>query len=140
SYVPDPAPLRGPAHRDRDRRHAGADRPRGAHPRRDGRRRDAHARARAHRLVPLQRRIASDGNNGTVESLRGNLLVASPALLDPNFRRAVVLVTEHNEDGAAGPVLHRPSPVEGAGAVPGLVPGAEAGSAAWAGGAVLPEG
>src|SRR6476660_10318926 len=32
---------------------------RGADPRRDGRRRDAHARARADRLVPLQRRIAA---------------------------------------------------------------------------------
>ena len=36
-----------------------------------------------------------------MDSLRGHLLVASPALLDPNFRRTVVLVTEHNEDGAA---------------------------------------
>jgi putative transcriptional regulator len=44
-----------------------------------------------------------------VDSLRGQLLVASPALLDPNFRRTVVLVTEHGEHGAAGLVLNRPS-------------------------------
>ena len=43
------------------------------------------------------------------ESLRGKLLVASPALVDPNFARAVVLVTEHNDDGAMGIVLNRPS-------------------------------
>lgn len=48
------------------------------------------------------------------ESLRGHLLVASPALVDPNFARAVVLITEHNEEGALGVVLNRPSetPVE----------------------------
>jgi putative transcriptional regulator len=44
-----------------------------------------------------------------MESLRGQLLVASPSLLDPNFRRTVVLVTEHGEQGAAGLVLNRPS-------------------------------
>ena len=43
------------------------------------------------------------------ESLRGKLLVASPALVDPNFARSVVLITEHNEDGAMGVVLNRPS-------------------------------
>jgi putative transcriptional regulator len=43
------------------------------------------------------------------ESLRGKLLIASPALADPNFARAVVLITEHNEEGAMGVVLNRPS-------------------------------
>jgi len=42
-------------------------------------------------------------------TLRGSLLVATPALEDPNFRRAVVLVLEHNDDGALGVVLNRPS-------------------------------
>jgi putative transcriptional regulator len=42
-------------------------------------------------------------------SLRGSLLVATPALLDPNFFRAVVLVVEQNDEGAAGVVLNRPS-------------------------------
>jgi len=45
----------------------------------------------------------------SVDSLQGQLLVASPSLLDPNFRRTVVLVTEHGEQGAAGLVLNRPS-------------------------------
>jgi putative transcriptional regulator len=42
-------------------------------------------------------------------SLRGQLLIASPALVDPNFARAVVLITEHGEEGAMGVVLNRPS-------------------------------
>ena len=43
------------------------------------------------------------------DSLRGKLLIASPALLDPNFARTVVFITEHNEEGAMGIVLNRPS-------------------------------
>jgi putative transcriptional regulator len=44
-----------------------------------------------------------------VESLRGHLLVAGPALVDPNFWRTVVLVGEHTEEGALGVVLNRSS-------------------------------
>jgi len=44
-----------------------------------------------------------------VESLKGYLLVAGPRLLDPNFRRTVVLVGEHSEEGALGVVLNRAS-------------------------------
>ncbi len=54
------------------------------------------------------------------ESLRGKLLVASPALLDPNFARTVVLITEHNEDGAMGIVLNRPSETAAAEVLPEL--------------------
>lgn len=39
----------------------------------------------------------------------GRLLVALPALDDPNFERAVVLVLEHDDDGALGLVLNRPT-------------------------------
>lgn len=42
-------------------------------------------------------------------SLRGRLLVATPGLTDANFYRSVVLVVEHNDEGAAGIVLNRPS-------------------------------
>jgi putative transcriptional regulator len=55
-----------------------------------------------------------------VESLRGNLLIASPALDDPNFERSVVLITEHGDDGAMGIVLNRPSETEVAAIVPEL--------------------
>ncbi len=54
------------------------------------------------------------------ESLRGQLLLASPALVDPNFRRTVVLVVAHDEDGAVGLVLNRPTDTEVAEAVPDL--------------------
>ena len=55
-----------------------------------------------------------------METLRGQLLVAAPTLEDPNFARAVVIVGEHNEDGALGVVLNRPSETEVAEAVPDL--------------------
>ena len=44
-----------------------------------------------------------------MESLKGQLLVAAADLIDPNFKRAVVLVTEHGDDGALGLVLNRPA-------------------------------
>jgi putative AlgH/UPF0301 family transcriptional regulator len=34
------------------------------------------------------------------ESLRGRLLIATPTLNDPNFRRTVVLICAHGDDGA----------------------------------------
>ena len=41
-----------------------------------------------------------------LESLRGSLLISSGGLYDPNFRHTVVLVGEHNADGALGVVLN----------------------------------
>jgi putative transcriptional regulator len=41
--------------------------------------------------------------------LAGGLLVASPVLVDPNFHRTVVLILQHDGDGAVGVVLNRPS-------------------------------
>lgn len=43
------------------------------------------------------------------ETLRGSLLVAAPILSDPNFRRTVVFVAEHGDEGAMGLVLNRPT-------------------------------
>ena len=74
-----------------------------------------------------------------MDSLHGHLLVASPALRDPNFRRTVVLLTEHTEEGAAGLVLNRPSPVAVTAAVPQLEPLVEDGDPVWVGGPVQPE-
>ncbi len=56
------------------------------------------------------------------DSLRGKLLIASPALGDPNFERSVVLITEHGDEGAMGIVLNRPSESEVAGVIPELEP------------------
>ncbi len=75
-----------------------------------------------------------------MKSLQGQLLVASPGLLDPNFRRAVVLITEHNDEGAAGLVLNRPSPAPVAEIVPQLEPLVENGEQVWVGGPVQPNG
>jgi putative transcriptional regulator len=44
-----------------------------------------------------------------VESLRGQLLIAGPGLVDPNFWRTVVLIGEHSDEGALGVVLNRMS-------------------------------
>ena len=55
-----------------------------------------------------------------MDSTRGQLLIAGPDLLDPNFRRTVVLVVEHNDEGALGLVLNRPSETTVRAAVPEL--------------------
>jgi putative transcriptional regulator len=44
-----------------------------------------------------------------MDSMRGQLLIAGPGLLDPNFWRTVVLIVEHSDEGALGLVLNRPS-------------------------------
>jgi putative transcriptional regulator len=72
------------------------------------------------------------------ESLRGQLLIAAPSLFD-YFRRAVVLVLEHTEDGAMGVVLGRESETSVAEAVPVLSPFADDGEMVQIGGPVSPE-
>jgi putative transcriptional regulator len=42
----------------------------------------------------------------------GKLLIAEPMLGDPNFDRTVVLMVEHNDEGALGVVLNRPTDLE----------------------------
>src|SRR5262249_21083912 len=51
------------------------------------------------------------GKNGDMEEVQaGRLLVATPLLGDPNFKRTVVLVVEDEpEEGALGVVLNRPT-------------------------------
>lgn len=44
----------------------------------------------------------------TKETYAGSLLLAHPAMRDPNFRRSVVLMSVHNAEGAMGVVLNRP--------------------------------
>jgi len=73
-------------------------------------------------------------------SLRGKLLVAGPILKDPNFERAVVLITEHNDEGARGLVLNRASTPSVGEAVPELDWIAGAGEPVFVGGPVVPDG
>ena len=42
------------------------------------------------------------------DTYAGSLLLAHPAMKDPNFRRSVVLMSVHNAEGAMGVVLNRP--------------------------------
>jgi putative transcriptional regulator len=72
------------------------------------------------------------------ESLRGKLLIASPSLVDPNFARTVVLITEHNEEGAMGIVLNRPSETSVGEVVPQLADVAGEGAPVYVGGPVQP--
>ena len=71
-----------------------------------------------------------------METLRGRLIIASPRVMDPNFRRTVVLVTEHSDMGAMGLVLNRPSETPVAEVVPDLVPIAHAEDLVHVGGPV----
>lgn len=73
-----------------------------------------------------------------MDSLRGQLLIAAPQLVD-YFRRTVVLVLEHSGEGAMGVVLNRPTQAEVADAVPALAELAGAGDVVHAGGPVEPE-
>lgn len=73
-----------------------------------------------------------------MDSMRGQLLVAGPALDDPNFHRTVVLVCAHGEDGALGLVLNRPSPLAIGDAVPELSDALGDGGRLWIGGPVQP--
>ncbi len=69
----------------------------------------------------------------------GQLLIATPRLSDPNFARAVILVLDHDGDGALGVVINRPSELTLQAVLP---PWAEAVSdpqMLFAGGPVSPE-
>ena len=74
-----------------------------------------------------------------MEYLSGRLLVSSPALVDANFRRTVVLMTHHDAEGAAGLVLSRPSELVIAEAVPDLGPLPYVDEVVYVGGPVQPE-
>ena len=73
-----------------------------------------------------------------MDSVRGKLLVASPGLTD-FFRRTVVLVLEHSEEGAVGLVLNRPSETPVDDAVPDLPVVVEPGDVVHVGGPVGPD-
>jgi putative transcriptional regulator len=76
---------------------------------------------------------------GAETSLRGRLLIASPALVDPNFARTVVLITEHGPEGAMGVVLNRPSEIEVGDVAPELAPIVVDGEPVFIGGPVQPQ-
>lgn len=72
-------------------------------------------------------------------SYKGRLLVATPALDDPNFARTVVAVLEHTaEDGALGVVLNRPTETAVADVLPLLDPVTSEPRVVFEGGPVQP--
>src|SRR5262245_23255947 len=72
-------------------------------------------------------------------SLAGQLLVATPALKDPNFDRTVILLVEHEDGGAAGVVLNRATELPVLDVLAGWAPLAEEPSVVFEGGPVQPE-
>lgn len=74
-----------------------------------------------------------------MHSLRGQLLVAGSGLDDPNFRRTVVLIGEHGDDGAMGVVLNRVSGVTVEDAVPPIAALTAPGDLVHIGGPVQPQ-
>jgi len=73
-----------------------------------------------------------------MEPARGQLLIAGPGLLDPNFWRTVVLVVEHTDEGALGLVLNRPSETSVGESVPQIEELVELGEPVFIGGPVQP--
>jgi putative transcriptional regulator len=72
-------------------------------------------------------------------STRGRLLVASPDLVDPNFRRTVVLVLTHDAEGAVGLVLNRPTDIAIGEALPRWVDVTAPPACLYVGGPVQPD-
>ena len=55
---------------------------------------------------------ATDYNAGVIEetvSLTHHFLIAMPAMADPSFSRSLTYICEHNEQGALGIIVNRPS-------------------------------
>ncbi|MER3480119.1 MAG: hypothetical protein C4327_06415 [Meiothermus sp.] len=92
-----------------------------------------------HEALQTPPRPSVKGDNGGVESLKGKLLVSSPSLYDPNFRRTVVLIGEHSQEGAMGVVLNRASDTTVGEAVPDLSALVDADEPVFVGGPVQPQ-
>jgi len=78
-----------------------------------------------------------------IDSLTGQLLIASPSIGDPRFAHAVILMIKHDKEGAFGIIINRPfaersiaSLLEGSGED---VSGVEGTLRVFAGGPVQPE-
>jgi putative transcriptional regulator len=72
-------------------------------------------------------------------SFTGRLLVATPLIGDPHFERSVVLLLTHNDDGAFGLVLNRPTETPVADVVPDWAPHVTSPGRIFMGGPVAPD-
>src|SRR6201982_3039744 len=63
------------------------------------------------------------GDEPSSHSCAGSLLVAHPNMLDPNFRRTVLFISEHDPgEGALGVIINRPLDRQVADLVPDETP------------------
>jgi putative transcriptional regulator len=83
--------------------------------------------------------MSEDGHMAFV-SHAGRLLVATPVIGDPNFERTVILLLDHDADGALGLVLNRPSELSAHDVLPGWSDLAASPGVVFAGGPVEREG
>ena len=60
-------------------------------------------------LLPYTEEMDYFLNSKQMKPGKGDLLISEPFLPDPNFERTVVLLCEHNDEGAFGFVLNKPS-------------------------------
>jgi putative transcriptional regulator len=74
-----------------------------------------------------------------VDPLGGKLLVSNASLFDPNFRRTIVLIGHHDDEGAVGVILNRPTEVAVDEAVPALAYLVSPGDLVFEGGPVQPD-
>jgi putative transcriptional regulator len=72
-------------------------------------------------------------------SFTGRLLVATPLIGDPHFERSVVLLLTHNDDGAFGLGLNRPTETPVADVVPDWAPHVTSPGRIFMGGPVAPD-
>lgn len=56
--------------------------------------------------------MSTHGPSEVPAGLTGRLLVATPALVEGTFERSVVLLLDHDEAGALGVVVNKPTPVD----------------------------
>jgi putative transcriptional regulator len=75
----------------------------------------------------------------TTVSLKGKLLIAAAAMLEPTFARTVISVLEHNDDGALGVVINRPGDASLLDIVPPVADLASRPAVLFAGGPVEPQ-
>lgn len=45
----------------------------------------------------------------TIKPEKGKILISEPFLNDPNFKRTIILLTEHGDDGSVGFVMNKPT-------------------------------
>jgi putative transcriptional regulator len=74
-----------------------------------------------------------------VKTLKGKLLISAGSLFDPNFRHTVVLIGEHDGDGAVGVILNRTLEEKVAETVPLLAGLVAPGETLFEGGPVAPD-